>query len=305
MNNLDVYKARINAIGGNTAGRNSKNKLSSLNYIIYKEGLGEKIKYQNQDYDVLITQINTENYNISAPNSLSLSIGSLIYRYKDNSHWLVLNKNKEDAYFSGSITKAEHQINWKIDNNIYMTYAAQIKNLSLKVTNKNENSFVFTAPDNTITLLLPYNDDTKTLKLYNSLMLKQKPFEITNIDTVSYDNIMVLSLKQIPIDIYNDDIDNNLARVGQRDTTIITLPYSIEGASEVDELLGLTQEYIISTPVIDGYWSFDSNYGAVIYSDNERIQIQFNNKKFGEVYLYYKVLDEIKAQIKINILPLI
>lgn len=295
MKNFDLYKLRVGFEGSTSQDRINKIKEKSLKQVIKQNP--EKIKYNNIDYEVLITF----NSKIAAPLEINLSEGQLIYRHKFNNYWLIKERNyQESAYFSGTIVEAPYKINWKIGDVKYETYAALDKITNDEIS-KSINNFYINLLNNSLKILIPLNDDTKTLKLYDKLMINNRVWEIKNIDNITLKNILILSLEEILKDKYNDNVNENIAREEQ----VLVKNSEISGVQIITLLTGLTQTYKINNPNVNGTWTFDNNFGVIKDIDNEKVIIEFNYKKFGKTKLQYVVDGNVVSELEILVKSLI
>ena len=141
---------------------------------------------------------------IALPLSTSVKTGDILYWERDNTNWLIyLQRNTEKNYFLGEMREANCSISWK---DKYGNKYSQLGNFSRTSPGGGgiETDYVLDYLEDSAQLLLSENETSKKLQIYDKFIIDNYVWEVRGIDTTTYKNIILYSLK---ITRWNKDED--------------------------------------------------------------------------------------------------
>lgn len=155
---------------------------------------------------------------ISLPLSTDIKTGDILHWERDNTNWLIyLQRNTEKNYFLGEMREANCSISWRDE---YGNKYFQLGNFSRTSPGEGglKTDYVLDYLDDSAQLLLSKNETSKKLQIYNKFIIDNYVWEVRGIDTTTYKNIILYSLK---ITRWNKDEDTSDLPMGQLDTKTI------------------------------------------------------------------------------------
>ena len=158
------------------------------------------------------TRIDTENDNtqlsiLFRPNT-EVFKGDIINF--DSTHWLVNNTNDNPIYPTAYVDLCNEWLKWNDDEGLSKVYPAVVIS---KKYDLNQDEQIIIA-ENTITIRVSYNNDTKKIKHLQRFIINDTPYEIRGIDAISNVNLGkgFIELKaQQSLLTADDDLDNDIA----------------------------------------------------------------------------------------------
>lgn len=155
---------------------------------------------------------------ISLPLSTEIKTGDIIYWEREKTNWLIyLQRNTEKNYFLGEMREANCTISWK---DKYGNKYSQLGNFSRTSPGGGgiETDYVLDYLDDGAQLLLTNNETSRKLQIYNKFIIDNYVWEVRGIDTTTYKNIILYSLK---ITRWNKDEDTSDLPLGQINTKTV------------------------------------------------------------------------------------
>lgn len=155
---------------------------------------------------------------ISLPLSTEIKTGDIIYWEREKTNWLIyLQRNTEKNYFLGEMREANCTISWK---DKYGNKYSQLGNFSRTSPGGGgiETDYVLDYLDDGAQLLLTNNETSRKLQIYNKFVIDNYVWEVRGIDTTTYKNIILYSLK---ITRWNKDEDTSDLPLGQINTKTV------------------------------------------------------------------------------------
>lgn len=250
MSQYDLLKKRSSYNSLNNLKERSFNRVLDKFYnteTIYKiENMNQPIKAIIQ-YSRLGDKVDYKK--ISANFSSNLKVGDIIYWEKEKNNWLIyLQRTTEKDYFLGEIKIANYEIKW-IDKN-GKTYS-QLGNFTRGNGDLKNVSFLDYL-DETSTLILPKNEKTVNLKRYNRFVIDKDTWEVKYIDTTTYFNMIIYTLR---LSQKNKDLDTDDLPYGKI-TSISKITSNLDNINNIKRDTSFT---IINNTTINGQ-SIDDNY---------------------------------------------
>ena len=128
----------------------------------------------------------------------------------DSTHWLVNNTSENPIYPTAYVDLCNEWLRWINDNGETKVYPAVIVS---KKYDLNQDEQIIIA-ENTLTIRVSYNNDTKQIKHLQRFIISDIPYEIRGIDAISNVNFgkgyIELKAQQSLLEA-NDDLDNDIA----------------------------------------------------------------------------------------------
>ena len=233
LNNLELQKARLKALGGSAEERMQREKLKSLEAAlkysyqaerIYKDGIEYKALLNNNklkpDYDDKI---------ISIPHSAQFKVGDVFFWERTSSNWIIyLRQYTEDAYFRGFARRTEHKMRWKDEFGNALEVDAAVRGpVEDKIRSQAKSGISFDEPNYSLSVIIPSNEHTRKLKRYARVTIAEQPWEIAAVDSISEEGVIELSL----VEHYLNREEDTKELVGGK------LETKIKVSSCLDELL--------------------------------------------------------------------
>ena len=158
------------------------------------------------------TRIDTENDNTQLSHFIQTKTevfkGDIINF--DSTHWLVNNTNDNPIYPTAYVDLLKLWLKWNDDEGLSKVYPAVVIS---KKYDLNEDEQIIIA-ENTLTIRVSYNNDTKKIKHLQRFIINDTPYEIRGIDAISNVNLGkgFIELKaQQSLLTADDDLDNDIA----------------------------------------------------------------------------------------------
>lgn len=300
LDGVVTQEALLEYRGGNLQqDRMIKDKRRSLDRAVWNSYQGAKIKKVGdenispicalinpnklkQDYDEKILSVGYE-YNIS--------IGSIIEWLETNTYWLVyLQDLTELAYFKGNIRKCSYQINWKVQDNFFSTYAAVIGPEDSKIPTSLKHEISMDIPNYTISLIVPNNIMTLDyFKRYQKFYLKDNNicWVVQAVDAISTPGIIEIYAVEDYANKTEDDIKNGIVQ-----GLIPDIPEASEDLIQGENVIKVKQEYeYIFTGKENGVWTIDDIKAPIVLTidskDTKKVKIKWNSFYSGQFNLCY------------------
>jgi hypothetical protein len=128
----------------------------------------------------------------------------------DSTHWLVTNINDNPIFPTVFVELCNEWLKWIDDDGLTKVYPIVVET---KKYDLNQEEQIIIA-ENTITILVQYNNDTRKIKQLQRFIINDIPFEIRGIDAISNVNVgkgfIELKAEQSLL-TNNDDLDTDLA----------------------------------------------------------------------------------------------
>jgi len=199
MDNYTLLRNRLNYLGGGAESRIIKDKeksfLSALvdsyqSAVITKDEIKHKVLINpdrlKMDYDDKI---------LSAPFSIGFKVGDVFHWDATNTDWIIYSQQfTEDAYFRGAIRNCRYKIKWLDEFGIEKdAFAAVIGPQETKIVSDLRKGISYDMPNNSLTILIPANDDTKKVfTRYYKIMMDGKAWEVQVVDSISTPGVLQL-----------------------------------------------------------------------------------------------------------------
>lgn len=213
MNSLELLKKRIMSRGSTVDARMSSDKLKTLEKALLYSYQAETIEKDGVEYRALINnnklKMDYDDKIISIPFSSGFDVGTIFYWGAVEQHWIVyLRMFSEDAYFRGYIRKAQHKMVWEDEFGVtHETYAAVRGPVETKVVSELKSGISFDKPNYTLSIIVPYNEETAILKRYSKVAIQGKTWGVAVADSISEPGVIDVQLIEEYINI---DEDNNI-----------------------------------------------------------------------------------------------
>lgn len=178
-------------------------KIKDKNTIILKTRGVIKDHRINQDYD--------EKY-FYTPIEIPTNIGDIFFWDRTGSYWIVYAKYlTAKSYNKVIIKRAFWCLTWKDEyNNIHNQWVYVRGPVETKTDSIILNRKIYDKNNGTLTILLPYNDETKHFTKYSTVMLDGKKWMVAaDPDNITQPDLLELSMIKVGAD-YNDDKINNI-----------------------------------------------------------------------------------------------
>jgi hypothetical protein len=128
----------------------------------------------------------------------------------DSTHWLVNNTNDNPIFPTAYVDLCNEWLRWIDDTGVSKVYPAVVIS---KKYDLNQDEQIIIA-ENTLTIRVPYNNDTKKIKHLQRFIINDIPYEIHGIDAISNVNLgkgyIELKAEQSLLTA-EDDLDNDIA----------------------------------------------------------------------------------------------
>ena len=309
MNDYELFQKRLSNRGSSVADRLTTDKLKSFQHaLVYaynsedmdKDGVLSKALINNEklqmDYDQKVISSGFEN---------GYKIGDVVYWTRTGTHWLIISQQlTERAYFKASIKKALYKIKWRGDSDkvVYEQWAALLGPVETKLNEQIKNSIAFDVPNDTLTLWMGASEATKSLNVYDKIMIANKVWRINVVDDITTPSLVNIHLIQDLKDNDKDNTTDGIARDYEHIIEVVEEPgiYEIEGSQAISPVRGLIQNYIITPSDIGGSWSIDPTFATITTSSVSDATVQFNSN-IGTTELLYTIADVIVARKAIKI----
>lgn len=201
MDAYDLMAKRLGVRGGvSQEDRMVADKLNTLNKALKYSYQREIVEKDGKKFPLLMNnnklKMDYDDKVISCPFENGLEVGSIFYWTRIGEYWLVyLRQYSEDAYFRGFARKAQHTLRWENEyGKIVETRAAVRGPVETKIVDEVKSNISFDKPNYTLSILVPYNEDTKVLKRYKKVAINEEVWEVTVADSISEKGVIGLEL---------------------------------------------------------------------------------------------------------------
>ena len=198
---------------------------------------------------------------IALPLSTNIKVGDILYWERDNTNWLIyLQRNTEKNYFLGEMCEANFSISWK---DKYGNKYSQLGNFSKTSPFSRTSSgvggiktdYVLDYLEDGAQLLLSENETSKKLQFYDKFIIDNYVWEVRGIDTTTYKNIILYSLK---ITKWNKDEDTSDLPTGQINTkTIIETNLDSFSENKINTTISINPITKINGNIIEDEYSIE------------------------------------------------
>ena len=179
---------------------------------------------------------------ISLPFSMNIKIGDIIYWERTKSNWMIyLQRTTEKNYFLGEMREANYDIWWKDkfgkEYHQIGCFARTSPGSHGVIGSRGiKTDYVLDYLVDNAQLMLPKNDISVKLKLYDKFIIDGNVWEVRGVDSATYTNILLYTLKLAQ---WNKDEDTE------------NLPHGKENiVSEIDTLLDNFSEVKLNSEII-------------------------------------------------------
>lgn len=128
----------------------------------------------------------------------------------DSTHWLITKTNDNPIFPTAFVDQCNEWLKWNDDDGLIKVYPAVVET---KKYDLNQDEQIIIA-ENTITIQVQYNNDTRKIKQLQRFIINDIPYEIRGIDAISNVNVgkgfIELKAEQSLL-TNNDDLDTDLA----------------------------------------------------------------------------------------------
>lgn len=264
---------------------------------------------------------------LSAPLSLGLKPGQLVYWNRLQSNWLIYyDRNTEKDYFIGEIREAQYLIKWKDEYGVVreeygvFTRDPMALDSASKGNSQNGSSYTMEFLDGEGFIFVPQNENTLTLNYYDKFVIGRNVWEVSGVDDTTYKNILMFVLRKTE---RNKDLDDKDLPNGQV-TEAVNIYSNLDSITEI--MFGSSLDLEIFTELngnkIQDTYSFEMNNCSIVEqkisfdTDDEiaTITIISNKTKKSKTYnilisetpeteTFYEIVgggSTIKAQISYN-----
>lgn len=202
---------------------------------------------------------------IALPLSTNIKVGDILYWERDNTNWLIyLQRNTEKNYFLGEMREANCSIFWK---DKYGNKYSQLGNFSRTSPGGGgiETDYVLDYLEDGAQLLLSENEISKKLQIYDKFIIDNYVWEVRGIDTTTYKNIILYSLK---ITKWNKDEDTTDLPTGQINTkTIIETNLDSFSENKINTTISINPVTKINGNIIEDEYSIEVS-NCTLQEDN-------------------------------------
>lgn len=292
ISNLELMRKRI--CGGNTQQeRMVKDKRETLERAIKYSYQGAKVlavgdiepaaalinpNAVKQDYDDKVISIDFD-YNYS--------VGTVFDWLNTGTKWLIyLQDLTELAYFKGDIRKCNYEIKWKVEGQLYTTYAALTGPSEKKIDSFEKQGINIDIPNYTLHFYIPNTPETlQHFSRYTKFYLQglKTCWQIEAIDCISMPGIIEVYAHEYYSNVQEDDIVQGL--VGD----LIVDPI----VEDNDNILGNIfikpkQNYIYQyTGEDEGEWTWDTRLPIRAIKQQKEIQLKWDAMYGGQFELSF------------------
>ncbi len=250
--------------------RNEHNITSDKNQVVakgirqferylYRAATKETIVYNEQELLVSIQTTSQDEVGqrsekiILAPLDTGLGVGSIFEWGDDN--WLILTVEKLSipTHIKGKIRYCNHVLKWYNGPTLLECPAHVITNRGVGIDEGTTGGLITVEPSLVIVAIVPYTDDTSSIKRDQRFIIDSVPARVTSIDDVSVQQLRIITMKEDIVDMGRDIPDDSIADVYVADTEtgqveVDDVVYAIEGSKSI-------------------VWNQSSNYTAKIDDD--------------------------------------
>lgn len=167
-----------------------------------------------------------------------LKIGDFLYW--EDTIWILLKKEKNtiDAYDKFESLECRHQIKWVNKFGILQTapcYLVAQTDEKVKANFRTWNNMITPQPNKYLEIIT----SRRNITLGQKFLIDETAWSVVESDYISVKGVLYLSLVEDKVDIYNDDIQNDIANIVDLDKFTLEV-----GESEIQ--LGVNDEYQLS-----------------------------------------------------------
>lgn len=296
ISNYDLFQKRLE-----TSDAISKDSLIKSKQNTFKKALksaynSELVDFNGAKIRSIISEIDrvnkVERKKFATLNDYECEVGKYIYWIRNDSYWLITEYYEtEPAIFSGEISYAGYLIKWKDLKTgiVYSTRASAQGPQETKISSNMNKDLQFDKSTDGITVIIPKNiEGISLLNRYAEVLINNKKWVINVVDDITKDKLIVLQLKETPINKDLDSLENNL--VNDKIETIFTLKSELDNILEVDISTSITLNPILfrNDEIVDTY-TYEYYLTNCIQNNNI---ITFNGYGAVVITLYYKDINK-------------
>lgn len=290
MDSLDLMQQRLKYFGGKRdIDRVDWQKNNDLVKQLLYSDKSEFVQVGNRKFQVLIDgskySYNTfDEKEIQSIKKDKMRIGDVLYWYRTKTYWVVLEQDLEEtAIFKGRVRKCSY-LDIEFGDTTLKGAFFNLKNSELEQVEVN-NSLIMDVLSDNAKLILPIDENSKSLKRYDKLKIGNRMWEIQSIDDLTQETILSIYLKECYVNL-TPEIQNENVKVDgvYIDGELEVLPYREYSYRIVGNMVG--------------EWAISDNSPVIIHNINEKeIVIEWNSSKKGNFTISYGELSqEIKAK---------
>ena len=300
---LSVMQKRIAAMGGpQQQDRMIKDKRLSFDRALrasYQAAQVQKIGDPAQVSALINPSKLTQDYDekmISIGFEHNFKVGDIFEWVNTGTKWLIyLQELTELAYFRGDIRKCSYEVEW-LDNGVKKkTYLALRGPVESKINSSQKHGLVLDAPNNSLNILLPKNEDTlKYFQRYSKFYLPaaDDPYNricwrIEAIDIFSTPGIIEIAAKEY---YSNDDVDDIEQGIVDAFVAKPIDPNPEEGLIKGETFIKPQFEYTYEfAGLSEGQWFVKEEKLPVLLDvkDSKTVNIKWDSSFSGQFDLYY------------------
>ena len=188
------------------------------------------------------------------------------FRYRfSNSVWLTINTdNYKYITNSTTIRRCNHLLKWYNDENKLIQEPCILDYFKFRPNVLKETSDMI-LPDDKKQIIMQLNDNTQQLGYNKRFIFNKMAWQIIDFDTISYPNLLILTVEQHEIDVAKDDLVNEIAGAFELpvyEITILNNDIELQAGSNLQLRVNITKNGdIINLPVV--YKSSDETIATV------------------------------------------
>lgn len=234
-----LYKQRLGGVGTSSQAKSLARKLSSFKSYLKKGYNVEEFSIGKSSFSAMCytPDVNPKiaEKEFACLNDYNCSIGSVLVRTVDESHWLATEENdSEKAYFRGVLKKALFNLTWRDPDSgvYYSTWAAEKGPEETSISSQEKDSHNFDIENNSLYLIISKHTLGYThLKRYFTILVNGKKWEIQVVDSETSADLLYAQAVKVSIDRELDDVENGVVD-GLKEFSY-ALQTSLDGVAEV------------------------------------------------------------------------
>lgn len=215
MNNLDLYRKRLEDSQKILKSTLIKNKVKTFNRALLRSYNSEEVEKNGQRFQALVTGIPTtpkigKKFFATLLDN-NCETGDEIFWGRANSHWIITEHDEtEAAVFQGTIEKALYNLSWRdpITGEIYFARACAKGPDETTISDGVKHSIFFDEFTDSLYLIVSSkNKGTELLDDYFEIMVDGSKWRIEVVDNKTRENLLYIQLMERPIDRDKDTED--------------------------------------------------------------------------------------------------
>lgn len=210
VNSHYLLKKRLEAAGGDQAGRMRREKLKSLLGALDYSEQAETLVVDGKEHRAILNKnkqkMDYDDKNISIPYGSGFKVGTLFHWIEDDSDWIVYLREGQDAYFTGVCRKATYTVRWKDEYNVYHSLKAAIRGpVETKIVSEMKAGLSYDSPNHTLYCIIPSTEHSLKLKRYSKVSVDGKIWTVTVSDSITEPGVIELQLLEDYINKIEDE----------------------------------------------------------------------------------------------------